>query len=208
MPYNNDICKLVIENIALLEEAPLVIAEIQEEIFKAINKKFKGVFEKYTTWEGFYSYFEEGDRAETRMKPNIWPSDEVEYQAYYEFIDESDECEYYLTALFGGKPLCKYAISFYFNAINLCGMNKRTWKDFLKKQYNARPDLKANGVQLEGGECLSISIRLDPKAVAAEYPDFDECLKPIDDAINALMKVHPLIDEIVQEALRQNESGG
>lgn len=205
MPYNDDICKLVIENIALLEQAPLVIAEISETIFKEINKKFKDYFENDTTWEGVYSYFEEGDCEETRMKPKTWPSDEDEYQAYYEFTDDSEECEYYLTALFGGIPLCKYSIYFCFEANNLCGMNKRTWKDFLKKQYLARADLHVNGVQLED-ECLSIPIRLDPKAVVAGYPDFDECLTPIDEAINTLMKVHPIIDEIVQEALKQKKS--
>ncbi|MBU4185192.1 MAG: hypothetical protein L6263_02885 [Desulfobacteraceae bacterium] len=205
MPYNDDICKLVIENIALLEEAPMVIEKIEKNIFKEINGKFEAFFENYDNWEGCYSYREE-DHGETTVKPPKWPGDEVAWHAFYSFSnDPDDECNYPLTALLGATSLDMYAIYFCVDENNLCGMKRNPWKDFLKKQYNARPDLKASGVQLEG-ECLSIPIRLDPKAVAAEYPDFDECLKPIDDAINTLMKVHPLIDEIVQEALRQKKS--
>ena len=90
-------------------------------------------------------------------------------------------------------------------------MNKRTWRDFLKTEYSARQDLKANGVEINAvtkDANLFIPIRLDPKKVANEYPVFDECLLPIDEAINTLMKVHPLIDEIVQEALQQKKKSG
>lgn len=144
-------------------------------------------------------------KKKTKIAPQKWPEEADEWHAYYQFVDETDNCNYYLSALLGQTPLGKYAINFCVDENNLCGMKKKAWKDFLKKQYLARPDLQANGVKLEG-EYLSIPIRLDPKAVATEYPDFDECLTPIDEAINVLMKVHPFIDEIVQEALRQNKS--
>lgn len=61
MPYNDDICRLVIENIALLEEAPLVIEEIEKIIFEAINNKFKKIIEKDESWKGVYSYHEDDD---------------------------------------------------------------------------------------------------------------------------------------------------
>ena len=202
MPYNDDICKLVIENIALLEEAPLVIEEIENNIFKEINSKFKEFFENYDNWEG--AYLEEDE--ETTVKPQKWPGDADGWYAYYTFKDDSDERNYPLTALLGETTLDKYAIYFGVDENNLCDMKNKSWKAFLKQQYLARPDLKANGVQLDG-QYLSIPIRLDRKVVAAEYPDFEECLTPIAEAINTLMKVHPLIDEIVQEALKQNNSG-
>ena len=211
MPYNNEICKLVIENIALLEEADSVIEEIQKTIFKEINNKFKDHFENNASWEGVYKYWEDDDEDETTITLKKWPKDdEANYIAYFTFEitpDADKKCNYHLTALLGGRNSKGYAINFYVDEKNLCDMNNKAWKEYLRKQYLEKPVLQNNGVQIEG-KCLSIPIRLDLKKVAAEYPDdFDQCLKPIDDAIKILEDVSPVIDEIVQEALKQNNSG-
>lgn len=209
MAHSDEICKLVIKNIALLEEAPRIIEEIENNIFKAINERFESFFENHDTWKGVYTYNE--DDGETSVAPNAWPeNNKNEYLAYYSFqLNElADEGSNYLLAdILGETTLCQFVIGFGVDRVELFGMNKKTWKDFLLKRYLAMPELEKNGVKIKD-ESLIIPIRLDPILVEKEYPDdFDESLRPIDAALATLMKIHPLIDNIVQEALNQKNGG-
>jgi len=201
MAFSNEICKIVIENIELLEEAPNVIDEIDNKVFKEINNRFKAYFDGKEGWkdEGVYTYLDDGD-GETTFAPIGWPEDEdTDYTAYYQFCCNSDEnFQYRLTALAGKIAFAKFGI--FFSAENV-GMNKKQWKSFLMSQYQSKPILQESGVTYEGGS-LCIPIVIDPKLMAEEYPDFDACLKPVDDAIEILMKVNPYIDEIVKEAMK------
>lgn len=203
--YNSDISKLIIKNIALLEEAPKIIEEIEKKLYEAINAKFKKFLEDHDDWKGEYSYGEES--GEATLAPDSWPEDENgSYWAWYTLgpsKTSNEDYQYDLTALFGQTPHGRFALSFGVYREGLCGMNKKAWKDYLLKEYKERPELKLNGVQLER-EVLLIPINLDAAKVEAEYPDdLDECLKPIDDALSTLTMVHPQIDQIVNKASEQ-----
>lgn len=191
MAFSKNICRLVIENVELLQEAPNVIEEIETEIFKAINTRFEDFFKDREDWKTC-----EDDDDEIVFAQSDWPEEDSDYSVFYNFGRDSDE-ESYLAALVGKNPENHYGI--YFSTEHRrFGMNVVPWRTFLATQYRNRPILQASGVTLEG-EYLCIPITIDPKLMAEEYPDFDACLKPVDDALEILMKVNPQIDEIVKE---------
>jgi hypothetical protein len=205
MAYSDEICKLVIENIDLLEEAPKVIDEIESKIFKEINIRFKLYFDGKEGWKdnGEYTFLDDGGK--TVFAPIGWPEDEdTTYYAYYGIGNLGGDNEYWLTPLISKASTDKLGI--FFNVVsNAIGMKKNQWKIFLMNQYQSKPILQELGVICEGlSLCLPISI--DPKLMAEEYPELDACLKPVDDALDILMKVNPYIDEIVKEALRADRS--
>ena len=204
MPFKDEICKIVIENIELLEEAPKVIDTVEEKIFKAINERFKLFFMGKEGWknDGEYDYLgEEG----IIFSAEDWPVNEDKSYPVYYLFGESEELDSWhpLTVLLGKVPEVTYAI--YFNADHKdFGMNARKWKTFLVEKYQQEPTLQELGVIYDNDGCLGIPVVLNMQAVADEYPDFDECLKPVDTAIKILMQAHPYIDKIVQELTKTN----
>ncbi len=206
MPFNDEICKLVIENIELLEEAPSIIKEVEKKIFNAINKKFETFFSNRNGWkqDGAYTYYDD-DGGETTFSSDSWPTDKVDegYFIYYQFRGESSSKSSYKLSILNGKiPNAKYGIFFELDLSSL-GLTNQQWKKILREKHQAKPQLAELGVFLEG-LTLCIPIILDAKLIAGEYPDFDVCLKPVDDALDTLMKAHPYIDEIVQETPKIN----
>lgn len=202
MAFSNDICKLVIENVELLEEAPSVIEEVENTIFREINSRIEDFIKNKDGWkEGVYTYYENEKDSETSFAPLDWPEDEDgDYSAWYEFNDEDsgDGCNYYLSALLG-KISGDY-FGFFFNVdCNYFGRTKKLWEKFLAAEYQKRSILQESGVSLVKGR-LCIPITIDPKLMADEYAGFDGCLKPVNDALEILMKVNPEISEIVKEA--------
>lgn len=199
MAFSADICKLVIGNIELLEDAPNVISEIENKVFKEINARIKSYIDGNEGWkDGVYTYFDEDD-GETTFAPTGWPEDEEgNYTAWYGFNRKTGEgYKYNLSALVGKTPLDNYGIFFGVDN-NSMGMKKNQWKNFLSNQYINKPILQENGV-IYDGLLLYIPITLDPKLIAEEYPLFDACLKPVDDALDILVKVNPDIHGIVKE---------
>lgn len=200
MSYNNELCKLIIENIELLEEAPGVISSIEKLAFQKINHKFKAFFVGRAGWkdDGVYDYFDD-DGGETSFASASWPvDDDGAYAAYYQFSEAcGDLSEYYLSILTGKVPKDNYGIFFDVDA-NFFGMNKRTWKAFLQNQYQLNPKLGELGVEFSAGR-LCIPIILDATLVAKEYPDLEESLNPVDDALAILMEAHLHISGIVEK---------
>ena len=202
MAYGDAICKLVIENVELLEEAPNVIEEVENKVFKEINNRIKTFFANREGWkeDGVYTFLEDIEDAQTTFAPIDWPEDEDKnYTAYYSFRSGSGEdYQYWLTALVGKTSADRFGIYFEVDC-NSVGMNKRQWKNFLASQYQKQPFLQESNVLLEESS-LCIPIIIDSKLMAEEYPFFETCLKPVDDALEILLKVNQIIDAVVREA--------
>ena len=206
MQFNDEVSKIVIRNIDLLEDAPNIIREVEKKIFKAINEKFETFFSNLDGWnqDGVYTYYSDATDAQTTFSAVSWPLDDEDYAVYYEFC-ESDDDEfdpYHLSILTGTRTISHYGIFFSID-LDYFGVKKSKWKAFLREQYQARPQLAELGVSFEGQK-LCIPIVLDATLMAEEYPDFDTCLEPIENALAILMKAHPYIDEIVQETRKIN----
>lgn len=202
MAFSDEVCKLVIENIDLLEEAPSVVEEVETKVFREINNRMKSFLAGRDGWkdDGAYTYYEDHDDAQTTFAPIGWPEDEdTNYTAYYSFTHGNGENYiYWLTALVGKTNADKFGIYFNLNT-NSVGMNKRQWKNYLTTKYQSEPILQES-VLLE--ECtLCIPIVIDFKLLVEEYPLFDKCLKPVDDALEILIKINPYIDAIVKKVL-------
>ena len=208
MPFKDEICKIVIENIELLEEAPDVIEVVEEKIFKAINKKFESSFKGKVGWkdDGVYTYFD--TEGQTTFSSKNWPIDpDGDYPVYYNFERlTGDNSNYFLPILLGKVPTEYYAI-FFSVEYREFGMNKSQWKKILIEKYQKEPKLQELGVVYDNDGSLCIPVVLDMQTVANEYPDFDESLEPVDTAIKILMEAHQYIDKIVKELPKMSACG-
>ncbi|MFA6810196.1 MAG: hypothetical protein WCR47_03960 [Desulfoplanes sp.] len=202
MAYSNDLCKLVINNMDIIEEAPSVVGEVEELLFEAINKRIREKIEPMEGWEGIYDLCTEKNEDEemTIFRAPRWPiDDEGEYLAWYELgIIDGDEIEdaNWLTYAVGVKE-SRLVIGFDSDK-KYHGNTPGQLKKFFRNYFEHNPQLAQAGVIFEDGY-LGIPFHLDPEKMSEEYPNFNECLKPVDDALDALLKAHPYFDTLVDE---------
>ena len=201
MAINDDVCKVIIENVELLEAAPLIVDEIEKKIFKAIDQKFEEMYGSREGWKGIFTYHEDADDAETTFAPHDWPeNEEGEYKAYFSFSHNDEEMEYYLTALMGKHPQAAFGIYFCVD-YGYFGLKKAQWKTLLAKEYYDTKEIQ-DAVVLDE-DTLFIPVTLDDRQVSEEYPDFDQSLKPLQTALHHLSRITPYVDTIVKKLKAQ-----
>jgi len=204
---SNELHQLVIRNLAILEAAPKVVEEIEKSIFSAINSRIKNWYEE-KDWEGIADFY--GDDNETCMYPSGWPKDEdSNYNAYYTFeATNDDDYTHYLSALTGMAPSgnsfpYEFGLWFAVNAKAITGQPNKVWKEYLIEQVKLHPELEQAGFKIfsENRRSLYHPVRIDAELLAQSYPDVDEALAPLDQALKSLDDVHPIIDKILKNAL-------
>lgn len=199
--------RLVIENLSVLEMAPIVVAEVEKRVFAKIDERIRTWVEKQDQWEGIFTGFLED---ETSFKPESWPVDERgNYCAYYTIgcnKRDGEDFEYWLSSLVGAVDY-QLGILFSVNASDvtrLSGKGTRpgqAWKNFLAKEYGERPKLKELGFQLSG-ESLFYPLYIDAAALASAYPNsLEDVLWPLDEGLDRLAKAHHEIDQLLAIAL-------
>ncbi|WP_129351726.1 hypothetical protein [Solidesulfovibrio carbinolicus] len=197
MAYSDELCKLVIANIEIIEEAPSVVLDVDATILNAINERIRDRIDALDGWDGVYSLGNENEDGKTVFRAPQWPLDDAgACLAWYELWLTS-ETEYWTTPAIGAKSsrLC-----FRFNSEKeFHGKNKKAIKAYYKVALFDNQELsKAGVIVLEDGT-LAIPFNFDPNKVVEEYPDLDDCLKPLDDAFDKLIQVHPVFDKLVKE---------
>ena len=97
MSQSHEIHKLVISNMAVLEQTPAVVAEAEKRIFGAIDEKIEKWAKAQEGWVGFFDFLED----ETSFKPENWPvTDDGSYLAWFEIgMLPSEGYEHYLSPL-------------------------------------------------------------------------------------------------------------
>ncbi len=201
MIYFNKLVRLVCANLEVLEDAPKIINEVSDKLFAAVNRRIKARIQCMEGWRGIYDLITDETDGETAILPPSWPlSRGGSYMACYE-----------LSYLHQGQGAGMYWLSL------ACGVREQmSWQftvssDFHKKEmpvfekdladfYNDHKELAEHGVILEGPH-LHLLFSFDRKHVATDYPNYDNLtfLKPLDEAIDSLLKVHPIIDQFVKK---------
>lgn len=210
---SNELHQLVIRNLAILEAAPKVVEEIEKNIFVAINSRIRNWYEE-RKWEGIADYYGNDDK--TCIYPSGWPKDEDgSYSAWYSFkATNDDDYTYYLSALTGvassGNSFpYEFGLWFIVNAKAITGQSNRVWKDYLVEQVKLHPELGlANFKFSEKQFCLYRPVRIDAEFLAQSYPDVDDALTPIDQALESLGEVHPTINKILKDGLLKFKTDG
>ena len=143
--YPDELCKLVILNMAIVEEAPSVKEEVEKVLFAAINKRIEDHVAKRAGWEGVYDLVTGED--ETYFYPAGWPKNEDEaVQAWYELKDEDDEDDLgWLSCAIGSRNA---SLSLRFNVSKDLGkVTAKEHKKRCKAFYDEMPNtkLQSNG---------------------------------------------------------------
>lgn len=187
MSQSHEIHKLVISNMAVLEQAPAVVDEAEKRIFGAIDEKIEKWAKAQEGWVGFFDFLED----ETSFKPANWPAtDDIGYLAYFQIgMLSVEDCQYTLSALVGAVSQ-EFGCRFSVHAPWLTGLENqkraqpgKKWANFLTEHFREFPLLAANGFRPDG-EMLFHPVRIDAAALADAYPDtLDDALEPVDEAL-------------------------
>ncbi|MCM1129996.1 MAG: hypothetical protein NC211_08890 [Alistipes senegalensis] len=207
MQFSDELGRLVIQNMEIIETAPSVVKEVETLLFKAINERIKQRTPK--GWSGVYDLVTEEEEEETTLLPKGWPAgDDGSYNAWYAlWCNEAGSDLYWLSSATGvkGAALC---LIFGFDYSHL-DMNRRQYRAKLTELYSNSAILADRGFLLAQGsidDYINIfrPFHLDARKLARELPDFDEVLAPLDEALDDLLEVHPVFDGFIKSKLLQS----
>lgn len=203
MNESHEIHKLVINNMAVLEQAPAVVNEAEKRIFGTIDEKIEKWVKAQEGWDGVFDFLKD----ETTFKPESWPeADDDSYSLIYFTTGmlPSEGYEHYLSPLVGAVT---QEFGFYFgvHAPWLTGLENqkraqpgKKWANFLTEHFRDFPLLAANGFRPEG-EMLFHPMRIDAAALAEAYPDtLDDALEPVDEALDHIAAALPDFDRLIK----------
>jgi len=202
MSFPKELSQLVIRNMEIIEIAPTVVDAIEKRLFSAINKRIKDRVSGMG-WNGFYGLVTgvTGKSNDTSFAPESWPRQEDEslcarYSLTYTRGD-GDDLKMWLSSATGilGDSLC-----FAFSFDRVWGEMKRPqYKATLENFYHENAVLRQSRFSLaQDKESIIIPFLFDSEKLADEYPDFDDVLVPLDDALEALFGVHDEFDAFVK----------
>ncbi|MDL2279300.1 hypothetical protein LJC15_01370 [Desulfovibrio sp. OttesenSCG-928-G11] len=202
MNYPTDLCQLVIRNMEVIEKAPEVAEATEKRLFAAVNARIEKAVKAQKGWKGCYDVVTDKEEEETTFAPQGWPENNEEdgvYEAYYTLTythSTGGEPEYWLSCATGimGAALCfAFAVDFKWFDLRLT-----EYKKMLESFYADKTALQKHKFSLAANkESIIRAFIFNADALAAEYPDFDEALAPLDEALQDLFKVHAEFDKFV-----------
>ena len=200
---DNEAGALVIENIAMLEEAiALVNGEVSEKIFQAIDFVIKD-WVKENGCDGCFNWFE----AETYFGALDWKiGSEAEASWIAWFVMDRRgtlDDEFNLTSCLGVRDT-QIGFRFTINYGNLAKIKKYDWRKFTDQMNLEYPEIENIGFQYEPKEdgTWFLPWRLDGKLLAECYRQdtIEDAMEPIKEALENLKVSLPLFDKIIEKA--------
>lgn len=202
--------QLVIQNLAVLEQAPAVAEQADDKIMRAVWDRVAEWVSSRPEWWVDAEY----DDSYWKFGPKDWPLDTAsdEYKAWYRLgsTSESDtDYNYYVSALTGAVSPIEFGIWFEADALWLTHLTGRgakpqaAWQKFLASQLGERLRLASGGFRMIRAG-LFVPFRLAADDLANAYPDaLGDALSPIDDVLGKLEEAHSDIDSILNAAATQ-----
>ena len=210
MTFSDDLCQLVIKNLQIVEDAPLVVSQIDQVLLSAINQRIEKRVNSDIGWpDGLFDLSPVNDEAETKFQPPEWlkksDNGNMECSAFYQLEGYGRDNRYWSSYAIGleGRSL---ALTFSVNYRNL---------DIKTKIFkNKLTELEKNGliaancfIKSDTGDYYYHQITLSADLLAEEYPDLDKVLAPIDKALDDLFKAHTTVfDDFVKKLLEEYNS--
>lgn len=193
--------RLVIQHMAVLEDAPNIVEEVERHVFSGIDEKVKQWVKSRGEWEGEYGYLEN----KLSFKPVGWPQGDKGYPACYSIgceLKSGEEYKLYLSPLFGIVPI-RFGVWFKVDAAWITGLSGRAarleWGRYLAEEF-LRTRLIEFGFEVQK-EGLHLPIRVDAQILAEDYPDsLEDALAPVDEALKKLEGAHPLVQALLNAA--------
>jgi hypothetical protein len=193
---------LVIENIAMLEDAmALANGDLGEEVFAEIDRVI-GHWADARGWKGKFSFWDDDETS-------FWATEWVrtgergeEWIAWFQLdAVDPDEEETWLTALLGAR---RVRIGFAFH-VDL-GAGKLAWKRFAREFHQAHPEIEKSGFEYNDkyGNWF-LPFKVEAKALAEAYANdaLDDAMEPLRDALERAGSVFPVFAELVEAGKRK-----
>lgn len=213
----NELHRLIINNLQVLEKAPSEVSTIEQKVFYEMNSIIRSWVESNEKWDGVYTYLCESNEAETTFRPTtgFWgETDEKGYWRNYYTIDTIDSnstpCVNKISALVGASAT-RIGISFNTSSywITRCN-NKRcskpssAWRKYLANQF-AEKKLSEFGFELQE-ETIFLPIMVDAELLSNSYPNsINEALfDVVNNALKKIGEAHNLINQIINEGVENN----
>lgn len=200
MNYPNELCQLVIRNMEVIETAPEVIEATEKRLFAAMNARIEKAVKAQKGWKGCYDLVTESEYEETTFAPKGWPESEDESYGVYYTLTHAEEFEDYewLSCATGvtGASLC---FAFVVDS-EWSGQTAKDYKKTLENFYAGNSVLQKAGFSLSPNKKSIVRpFHFVADKLAAEYPDFDTALAPLDAALKDIFKAHDEFDRFVKK---------
>lgn len=194
MNYSPELCKLVIQNLNVLEVAPKIVDEIEDKIFEEIKKRCEDSFKKEKGWKVNFD-FSEGIM---EFYPGSWIQEQNEIpiaKIKLTNIEKDDDDSFWLSLFLGLRPGGEVAFSFSID-YNVLRVDKRGFKRLLVECFDNNSELQKLGFRLND-DTLALTVVLNEKILVEEYPDdLDKSFVPIDKALKVFHETLPVLTEM------------
>lgn len=199
MAYSPDICRLVIENAALVEEAQAVLTNVDGRLYENIWDFIKKLaaeqkyFDLTGSKDGNYFFSRQAWGKTEREEPiaAFW----LDYQG-----DNSDRS--WLSILAGIVPGTSAGLYFWYEWVQK-GIRRREWKSFLKDFFISNPGLRDNGFVLnDEGTAITRPLRIDLQCLADNFQNPEVCFDAIGNALDAIYAERKSFETLVDMAGR------
>ncbi|WP_058553363.1 hypothetical protein [Thiohalocapsa sp. ML1] len=197
---DNEAAALVIENIAMLEDAmALANGELGEEVFAEIDRVICH-WADARGWKGKFSFWDD----ETSLWATEWVrigEGEEQWIAWFELDAEDPDEDTWLTRLLGAR---RGRIGFAFHAD--LGAGKPAWKRFAREFHQAHPEIEKSGFEYNDKDgSWFLPFKVQAKALAEAYANdaLDDAMEPLRDALERVGSVYPTFAELVEAGKRK-----
>lgn len=199
MAYSPDICRLVIENAALVEEAQAVLTHVDGRLYENIWDFIKKLVaeQKYFDLTG-------GKEGNYFFSRKAWGKTEREepIAAFWLNYQGEDTYRSWLSILAGIVPGTSAGLYFWYEWVQK-GIRRREWKSFLKDFFISNPGLRDNGFVLnDEGTAITRPLRIDLQCLADNFQNPEVCFDAIGNALDAIYAERKSFETLVDMAGR------
>lgn len=199
MAYSPDICRLVIENAALVEEAQAVLTHVDGRLYENIWDFIKKLVaeQKYFDLTG-------GKEGNYFFSRKAWGKTErgEPLAAFWLNYQGEDTYRSWLSILAGIVPGTSAGLYFWYEWVQK-GIRRREWKSFLKDFFISNPGLRDNGFVLnDEGTAITRPLRIDLQCLADNFQNPEVCFDAIGNALDAIYAERKSFETLVDMAGR------
>ncbi len=198
MAYSTELCKLIIQNMKVIEAAPKIVTQIEKKIFKEIDQRCENYFKKNKGWLGTFDFIDD----DLQFYPDNW-SQGVDTQIAkfaFDLIGDDPEESHWVSVLLDLIPEGNTGFKFSIDH-GVLKVGKPQFRKLLQKYFSKNTKLQELGFRNDKSEPeLVLAVTLDEKSLVAGYPtDLDRFFKPIDNALDAINEAQPFLNKIVND---------
>ena len=199
MEYTKEMCMFLLENPTLIEQMSLT-EHVELTVFQGINAGIQRRLER-TPWRTRFALVsgDEDDNEDTFFTKFEWPrnDDNTDLVGFRLWENDDNINMYWLSHALG---LNNGTLCFDFWAgVKKGKISKYKIKQRMENFYNSNENLKKSGFLYHKRGTIFIPFTVDVPKLKEEYPKMYQCLTPMFTALDAVVKLLPEFNTLVQE---------